>query len=403
MSQEPKMFLFGTEERDKRASMKELLAQRIEVTLQTSEEFYNHHHGKGGKFAPTSGSGGGGGGSGGKGVTGHLLGIPEHVSKLGKRQITVVTPGSIELNGKSFKAKKTYEVTAANGTKIQLHDLSNRFLTGRDERRLNALADAYDNEPTKGKPPAAVVVNSIQGYKITKAGGEHVLGSLKASTQAYGFHMHGVNAIFLSNSKVNLAIDAVVSVLNPESLILNKVLARLTKFKMPVNNRVTQSRYTVTHEYGHHIEENKNNAGVSNALFVSPGMRTSLSRYGSTNPREGYAEAFTEWHLTQGTTKNRSAQAYAKTMGWNKYNGSLTAGANSITENLDEESQSFASDQNSELTDVEKEFWGTITPKTSIIVETFDPNTYYAQNLGSTAYSPEDKKKVDKIVEGLPK
>lgn len=41
-----------------------------------------------------------------------------------------------------------------------------------------------------------------------------------------------------------------------------------------------------------------------------------LSNYGHTNPHEAYAELFTEWTLSNGTTDSPAAQAYGRIYGW---------------------------------------------------------------------------------------
>lgn len=378
------------------------------TTSEEVEEFYNHNHDKDGKFAPGPGGKGDNGQGGKEGpISGSFPGIPDHVSKLGTRPVKDIAPTPIDINGKKFTPKRTYEVTAKDGTKIHLNDFSNGFMTGRDKRRINALADAYDQEPTKGPPPSALVFNSIQGYKFQRAAG---LTKAAASGVVYdlGFHLRGVNSLFLSNSKAVRALDVVsigTSVIyNPVGAVVkagNRILPRLTKFKMPVINKVTPSRYTVTHEYGHHIEEERGNLGVSNALSSNHTVFHALSRYGRKNPREAYAEAYTEWHLTEGTTKNVAARAYAKAAKWNTYKSKAQVTAD--TDGMEEFAKSDSPIDNTdyERTDVEKEFLDTITNGTPIIIETFDPSTYYSQNQLPLTYTSNDKQIADDAVGSL--
>lgn len=46
---------------------------------------------------------------------------------------------------------------------------------------------------------------------------------------------------------------------------------------------------------------------------------TGMSRYGRTDPREAYAEAFAEWFLTCGKTENKAARTYADRRGWHSF------------------------------------------------------------------------------------
>jgi hypothetical protein len=51
-------------------------------------------------------------------------------------------------------------------------------------------------------------------------------------------------------------------------------------------------------------------------LYNNPDIKAGLSIYGATDYREAYAEAFADWHGTNGKTKNIAAIAYAKHQGW---------------------------------------------------------------------------------------
>ena len=90
-------------------------------------------------------------------------------------------------------------------------------------------------------------------------------------------------------------------------------------YAMPSALRVSPTTYITMHEMGH---RHSNSAAVrddfdnrSERLFRS--NRAQLSGYGRDfNAREAYAEAFTEWHLTNGRTDNPDVQAWAAEFGW---------------------------------------------------------------------------------------
>ena len=93
-------------------------------------------------------------------------------------------------------------------------------------------------------------------------------------------------------------------------------------FKMPALADNEQWRYTLTHEWGHHIDE-------GSAFFGQASATTSTietlkkqfpdafkSGYSAENTKEFYAEMFAEYFLTKGTTANPLVQAMAKEFGW---------------------------------------------------------------------------------------
>lgn len=88
--------------------------------------------------------------------------------------------------------------------------------------------------------------------------------------------------------------------------------------------RTDPTKYMITHEFGHiHYLDLDRKDGKSiktlskaNALWYNPSIKKSLSGYGKSNLVEAYAEAFAEWHLSGGKTRNLAANTYAKTFGW---------------------------------------------------------------------------------------
>lgn len=96
-------------------------------------------------------------------------------------------------------------------------------------------------------------------------------------------------------------------------------------YKMPALRTTAQWRYTMTHEFGHHIDQ----VEMVNMRMVQARTRVDaverlirehkdafLSGYGRTNTMESVAEMFAEWFLTGGKTDNTLVQAAAKEFGW---------------------------------------------------------------------------------------
>lgn len=72
--------------------------------------------------------------------------------------------------------------------------------------------------------------------------------------------------------------------------------------------------YTITHEYGHA----RGYVGGRGVDFWQQ-HKAGLSPYGRENADEGYAEAFAEWHVSEGRTDNAAARAYAEEYGWHTF------------------------------------------------------------------------------------
>lgn len=111
--------------------------------------------------------------------------------------------------------------------------------------------------------------------------------------------------------------------LNTGSMRLNEAVfesGRKWNSGMPSQASVPASKYVLAHEWGHSLstKEQADNRTVHRKAIDSG----ELSRYGTAGvtgvlaPREGYAEAFAEWSLTNGKTTNAAAKAYADEFGW---------------------------------------------------------------------------------------
>ena len=98
-------------------------------------------------------------------------------------------------------------------------------------------------------------------------------------------------------------------------------------FKMPSRAFVSQLRYTLSHEWGHALDEIDNVVSTfgaqqtSNRVHAIRRLRAEfpdafLSDYGKTNTKETIAELFAEWYNTNGKSDNALVQAAAKEFGW---------------------------------------------------------------------------------------
>jgi hypothetical protein len=108
--------------------------------------------------------------------------------------------------------------------------------------------------------------------------------------------------------------------------INESVLTRKAWPGMPVSSSVTPSQYVLAHEWGHVIATptEAKNKEVHRAAIDAGGL-TGYGIRGVTGvlaPAEGYAEAFAEWSLTDGKTKNKAAIIYANRSRWGEKYGS---------------------------------------------------------------------------------
>jgi len=87
---------------------------------------------------------------------------------------------------------------------------------------------------------------------------------------------------------------------------------------MPMAGSVIGWKYTLAHEWGHVTAFEANDSAQLNSLFET--NKHFLSHYGKKNRDEAVAEAFAEYHLSLGKTKNKAALAYAQALGWSVAN-----------------------------------------------------------------------------------
>jgi len=79
---------------------------------------------------------------------------------------------------------------------------------------------------------------------------------------------------------------------------------------MPSAATTDRLTYVMTHEWGHATHTDQSDGLLWAKHF------TDMSTYGTESPAESHAEAFAEWVLTRGQTKNPAAIEYAQKHGW---------------------------------------------------------------------------------------
>lgn len=89
---------------------------------------------------------------------------------------------------------------------------------------------------------------------------------------------------------------------------------------MPISSEFSASQYILAHEWGHSLstKDEADEADTHNHAIKAGGMTKygTADHGGNLTPREGYAEAFAEWALSKGKTKNPATLVYAKKFNW---------------------------------------------------------------------------------------
>jgi hypothetical protein len=250
-------------------------------------EFYNHCHGKGGKFCSTGGESKSTGS--GKGVTGKTSNKISWPPTKG-RQISVVAKaglgglGHVTVDG--IKAKTVYEITDNNGKKIRLYDKTGKVGSYYKDLLNN---HARMNELYKLSPPRGIIVTkpgkglNENDFSSVNSNNTHTL----VNVNALGFDIRTIRQGYLMPSAHT--------------------------------GNTKNMDYLMTHEYGHQVDFSRHVTGdthTATALWSDPAFKNSLSTYGQKSPVEGYAEAFAEWNYSRGRTTNPAAIALARQEGW---------------------------------------------------------------------------------------
>lgn len=93
---------------------------------------------------------------------------------------------------------------------------------------------------------------------------------------------------------------------------------------MPSANK-NRRFYALAHEWGHALDRRSNGNAYDDWVAVS--KMSGMSKYGRSNARESFAEAFVEWHLTGGNTSSEGVAYYREKYNWGSEGGVTVAKA----------------------------------------------------------------------------
>ena len=190
--------------------------------------------------------------------------------------------------------KPTTDWKLANGTIVSI---TNGIRSTPEQQKqlmdeVEKLTTKYP--PTGDKPPLTVnILNSAAATKLMGA-------------KAQGATIEGGTQVWISPK-----------VFGPDAdYHINKDAT--SGWHPPATYGVGAIRSVVTHEFGHTLDQPGHSEAVR--AVMTPKSRDeympSPSRYGQTNSAERYAEAFSEWELSGGTTPQPLPQALAGPAGW---------------------------------------------------------------------------------------
>ena len=217
-------------------------------------------------------------------------------------------------------------------------EIRNKAIQAVQERYPNATIDQlamllkYDKPSNALIKKGTVYTNGNVTFQLY-GGGNTTTKTVQKEILAHLDKLQATNP----NGKVTLTIGATKknaygwAILNGDSIWLAPSTAKMTQanvaeagtWKMPVLGEIPQFKYTLTHEWGHHIDKGGSSFGGQSAE-TSGAIREIKDRYpeafkseyGQTKMEEFFAENFAEYFLTEGKTPNPITQAMAKEFQW---------------------------------------------------------------------------------------
>ena len=152
----------------------------------------------------------------------------------------------------------------------------------------------------------ALVIKEVEKLQINNPKERAVIHIEKESKTKYGWAYGGRSDLWVT----------------PET-VRNPLYGATEKggFKMPVTPKTTQLEYTLTHEWGHLIDDISYGSQSYQRQNAIARLKAQFpdafkSQYSGRNTKEFYAEMFTEYIQTGGKTPNALVQAMAKEFGW---------------------------------------------------------------------------------------
>lgn len=180
----------------------------------------------------------------------------------------------------------TSEFSGPNGTTVLVRHKDAEI----DAQRMNDALDAIGACQSANPVPGLTVSFDNEGFT----------GSVE---NAHGFVIRG-------EKKINM---------RPETVLAGgdgRASSAPEGHYMPSYQSTSPVKYYLTHEYGHVLDK-RSNAQINDDGWAMVGEPSkALSKYGQTNDFEMYAEAFTEWSLTGGSTSNSAVTYYAEKYEW---------------------------------------------------------------------------------------
>jgi len=156
------------------------------------------------------------------------------------------------------------------------------------------------------------IVDEVEKLQKTNPKNRAVVHVTKESSKAYGWAFLGQEDLWVT-----------------PRIVFDPGVGRSEKgrFKMPTTPETTQLQYTLTHEWGHLIDEVIEKNDIVTSLQTTTRVEAIKrlkkefpdafkSGYSGKNTKEFYAEMFTEYYTTNGQTPNQLVQAMAVEFGW---------------------------------------------------------------------------------------
>lgn len=293
----------------------EALLEYYSYLEQEAVEFYNKcHNPEDGRFCETEG---------GEGAARREVEAPSpknwpEESGREVKQISRSLLGRKTVDG--VPSRYVYEVATKNGGKLRLYDVDGVVKEADAKSMLNAQAKMHELYPMR---PAKNIIatNSKHLSRLT--------GVDETRTLALTFPEIAANGnlsryTFVNSIRINKDIKG-----DANSGYIMKSAGR---------GNTKDGTYNVIHEYGHHVDFARHyNSGKVSPIrsYSDRNLRKNLSRYGNESRIEAYAEAFADWHYTNGQTRNPATIALAEDENWYRANA-LRASASSEGDNLGE-------------------------------------------------------------------